>query len=308
LAEAKIRKIVEAIKIEGDLTKDMTLLGAVKRMRGPKGTKISISVRREGTPGLIDFMITREVIEVQSVKYRTLDKGYGYVRLTQFQERTDTDLQNAFATLTQENGKLEGVVLDLRNNPGGLLSQAVKVADMFLGSGLLVYTEGRLDNQKQQYFAHRQNTDVDLPMVVLVNSGSASASEIVAGALQDQGRAVVLGTKTFGKGSVQTILPLRDGSALRLTTALYYTPNGRSIQAQGINPDIVLENTPTVEANAKEQREIREENLPGHIDRGEGGDESTMQGEDINKDTQLARALELLKAVRVFQTAVASRP
>ncbi len=299
----------QIIKIEGDLTKDMTLLGAVKKMRGPKGTEITISVRREGTPSLIDFTITREIIKVQSVKYRTLDEGYGYIRLTQFQERTNADLQKAFATLTQENGKLEGLVLDLRNNPGGLLSQAVKVADVFLGSGLIVYTEGRLDNQKQQYFAHRQDADVDVPMVVLVNSGSASAAEIVAGAVQDQGRAVILGTETFGKGSVQTILPLNDGSALRLTTALYYTPNGRSIQAQGIEPDILMESAPTVEVTAREQREIREENLPGHIDRGEGEDEDVMgEKEKSDQDPQLTRALELLKSWRVFQTAVASRP
>lgn len=299
----------QIIKIEGDLTKDMTLLEAVKRMRGPEGTQITISVRREGTLHLIDFTLTREIIKVQSVKYRTLDRGYGYVRLTQFQERTEIDLRNALASLARENGKLEGLVLDLRNNPGGLLSQAVKAADVFLGSGLIVYTEGRLDSQKQQYFAHKQSTDVDFPVVALVNGGSASASEIVAGALQDQGRAVILGTKTFGKGSVQTILPLEDGSALRLTTALYYTPGGRSIQAQGINPDIVIENAPIVEAAAREQRDIREENLPGHIDNGGEGDEGVVRAEEgIDKDPQLTRALELLKSWRVFQTTVASRP
>jgi carboxyl-terminal processing protease len=299
----------QIIKIEGDLTKDLTLLEAVKRMRGAKGTKVTISVRREGVPRLIDFTITREIIKVKSVKYRILDKGYGYVRLTQFQERTKTDLENALAALAREDGELEGLVLDLRNNPGGLLSQAVRVSDVFLESGLIVYTEGRLDNQKQQFFAHKQKTDVDFPMVVLINGGSASASEIVAAALQDQGRAVLLGTKTFGKGSVQTILPLEDGAALRLTTALYYTPSGRVIQAQGINPDIVVENTPIIEAAASEQQEIREENLPGHIDRGEEEEGNIgRKEEEANKDPQVARALELLKSWRVFQTVVASKP
>ncbi|MEW6300483.1 MAG: S41 family peptidase, partial [Thermodesulfobacteriota bacterium] len=264
-ARAGIKAGDQIIKIEGELTKDMSLVEAVKKMRGPKGSKVQISIRREGVPRFLDLTLTREVIKVQSVKARTLEKGYGYIRLAQFQDRTSTDLEAALRRLAQENGKLEGLVLDLRNNPGGLLSQAVKVSDLFLDSGMIVYTEGRLDNQKQKYFAHPGGY-TDVPIVVLVNGGSASASEIVAGALQDHGRAVVLGTQTFGKGSVQTILPLENGAALRLTTAMYYTPSGRSIQVTGISPDITLDNVTPSQVAARERREIREGNLRGHFD------------------------------------------
>jgi carboxyl-terminal processing protease len=256
----------QIIKIESELTKDMSLVDAVKKMRGPKGSKIAISVRREGTPRLLDFTLMREVIKVQSVKAKSLEKGYGYVRLTQFQDRSGADLEGALQKLTQDNGALAGLVLDLRNDPGGLLSQAVRVSDLFLDSGLVVYTEGRLDNQKQKYFAH-PGGQAELPLVVLVNGGSASASEIVAGALQDHGRAVIVGTKTFGKGSVQTILPMENGAALRLTTAMYFTPSGRSIQVTGITPDITVENLTAEQITAREQREIREENLRGHFNR-----------------------------------------
>lgn len=322
----------QIIKIESELTKDMGLVDAVKKMRGPKGSKITVSIRREGVPRLMEFSLTREVIKVQSVKARSLEKGYGYVRVAQFQDRTGTDLENVLNRLTQENGKLEGLVLDLRNDPGGLLSQAVRVADMFLDSGLIVYTEGRLDNQKQKYFAH-QGGYTDFPVVVLVNGGSASASEIVAGALQDHGRAVVLGTKTFGKGSVQTILPMENGAALRLTTAMYFTPSGRSIQVTGITPDIVLENLPSGQVAAREPREVREENLRGHFDRpgqepiekkslepisvpkeGSPTDEEGSKDEpaqevregEQGKDPQLDRALQLLKSWKVFKTTVAT--
>ncbi|MBI3301189.1 MAG: S41 family peptidase [Deltaproteobacteria bacterium] len=316
----------QIIKIEGELTKDMTLVEAVRKMRGPKGSKIVISVRREGVPKLIDFSLVREVIKVQSVKSHSLEKGYGYVRLAQFQDRTSVDLESALSRLTQESGKLEGLVLDLRNNPGGLLSQAVKVSDMFLDSGLVVYTEGRLDNQKQKYFAHPGGY-TDFPIVVLINGGSASASEIVAGALQDHGRAVILGTQTFGKGSVQTILPLENGAALRLTTALYFTPNGRSIQVTGVTPDITLENLTPSQIAAREQREVREENLRGHFDNkrtpappgkeispgegasrgnGESTQESAIKEGELGKDPQLDRALQLLKSWRVFKTTVAT--
>src|SRR5262245_86656 len=226
------------LKIDGEFTKDMTLVEAVKRMRGKPDTKVRLTIKRDNPQQLFDTSLTREIIKIQSVKSKQLEKGYGYLRVTQFQKRTADDLEHAIKQLEKENGgNIQGVVLDLRNNPGGLLTQAVKVSDMFLDNGLIVYTDGRLENQKQKYFAHKPGTYSDFPMVVLVNGGSASASEIVAGALQDHKRALVLGTTTFGKGSVQTILPLDENSALRLTTARYYTPNGRSIQATGIGPD-----------------------------------------------------------------------
>lgn len=320
----------QIVKIDGELTKDLSLVEAVKKMRGPRGSKVVISVRREGAPKLMDFPLLREVIKVQSVKSKSLEKGYGYVRVTQFQDRTSSDLEDAIEKMKKENEKLDGLVLDLRNNPGGLLSQAVKVSDLFLDSGLVVYTEGRLDNQKQKYFAHAGGY-TEMPLVVLVNGGSASASEIVAGALQDHGRGVILGTKTFGKGSVQTILPLENGAALRLTTALYFTPNGRSIQVTGVVPDITLENLTPTQVAAR-GRDIREENLRGHFNNknkqepapvgkeaapnGENGaemkeelappqkDDPIQEGE-LGKDPQLDRALQLLKSWRVFKTTVA---
>lgn len=320
----------QILKIDGDFTKDMSLIEAVKKMRGPRGTKITLTLRREGVPDLLDVVITREIIQIQSVKSRSLEKGYGYIRVTQFQERTDDDLEKALETMTKESdGHLEGLVLDLRNNPGGLLTQAVRVADLFLDSGLIVYTDGRLESQKQKYFAHKRKSHSDFPMVVIVNGGSASAAEIVAGALQDQRRALILGTQTFGKGSVQTILPLGDNSALRLTTARYYTPRGRSIQATGITPDIVMANEPGLvkTGGASLGEFLREENLPGHFNRPEGGKSGESVEEPHSKlepkrkpeemkpavptaevhdgepgrDPQLDRAIELLKSWQVFK-------
>ena len=270
----------QILKIDGEFTKDMTLVDAVKRMRGPKDTKVTLTLRRENVADIFDVTLTREIIKIQSVKSKTLEKGFGYVRVTQFQERTDDDLERALKQLGKE-GNLQGLVLDLRNDPGGLLTQAVKISDVFLDSGLIVYTDGRLENQSQKYFAHKQGTYSDFPMVVLVNAGSASASEIVAGALQDHKRALILGTQTFGKGSVQTILPLDDTSALRLTTARYYTPNGRSIQATGIVPDIVMDQNGNVAAAEKNADSVREANLPRHLtgQKGNRKGESKKEGE-----------------------------
>jgi carboxyl-terminal processing protease len=273
---------------------------------------------------LLEFTLMRDVIRVQSVRTRSLEPGYGYIRLAQFQERSDRDLQRTLEKMAAEKGGIKGLVLDLRNNPGGLLTQAVRVSDMFLDAGLIVYTEGRIESQKQKYFAQKDGTWTDFPLVVLVNGGSASASEIVAGALQDHKRAVVLGTKTFGKGSVQTILPLDDSSALRLTTARYFTPKGRSIQATGIVPDIVVESAPAPDAKAEEQRRrpgLREENLPGHLinpqqtpnsqqdptdkDKEKQIPSSAPTGDEtIDNDVQLKRALDLLKSWDVFKQIV----
>ena len=343
-AKAGIRPGDQIIKIDGEFTKDLSLADAVKKMRGPRGSKVVVSVKREGVPQLLDFTLTRENIQIQSVKYKDLGDGYGYIRITQFQEKTGTALEDAINALSGgSDDKIRGMILDLRNDPGGLLSQAVKVSDTFLDSGLIVYTDGRLDSQKQKYFAHKPGSHMDFPMVVLVNGGTASAAEIVAGALQDHKRALVLGTQTFGKGSVQTILPLDDQSALRLTTALYYTPSGRSIQATGIVPDISMENNvqlQKVEAKKSapsQQQFLREENLPKHLENGNsrdpnadpslkpvpkpikdnGGEEQEEEGSpsedpaahgtmgELGKDPQLDRALELLKSWQVFKTLVA---
>ena len=321
--KAGIKANDQIIKINSDFTKDMTLTDAVKRMRGPKGSKISLTLHRDGIPELFTVNLVRDVIKIKSVKAKELESNYGYVRITTFQEHTDEDVEHALDKFEQEDhGKIKGLVLDLRDNPGGLLNQAVRVADDFLDGGLIVYTEGRLENQRQKYFAHKKTSFSDFPMVVLVNAGSASASEIVAGALQDHKRAVVLGTQTFGKGSVQTILPLDDRSALRLTTARYFTPNGRSIQAVGITPDIEVEAPKAtlasleVPADIEEHAIIRESDLPhhfqngkeiapqqpGHTDtgvapsgegKGKGGSEAGK--EKPVKDVQLAKAIDVLK-------------
>jgi carboxyl-terminal processing protease len=309
-------------KIEDDFTKDMTLVDAVKKMRGPKGTKINLSIKREGISELINLTLTRDTIRVQSVRNRTLEPGYGYIRLAQFQERSDRDLQRSLEKLAAEKGGLKGLVLDLRNNPGGLLTQAVRITDLFLDAGLIVYTEGRIESQRQKFFAQKDSPVMDFPIVVLVNGGSASASEIVAGALQDHKRAIVLGTKTFGKGSVQTILPLDDNSALRLTTARYFTPKGRSIQATGIVPDIIVESTPQQDGKVEERKRsgVREENLPGHLLNPQTPGQTPEQilkeqdkqipstaptgDETIDNDAQLKRALDLLKSWDVFKQIV----
>ena len=320
--KAGIKPGDQIFKIEEEFTKDMSLVDAVKKMRGLKGTPIKLTIKREGTPELIEVSLVRDIIRVQSVRSRSLEPGYGYVRLAQFQERSDRDLQRALEKFAAEKNGIKGLVLDLRNNPGGLLTQAVRVSDIFLESGMIVYTEGRIEAQRQKYFAQKDGTWLDFPIVVLVNGGSASASEIVAGALQDHKRAVVLGTKTFGKGSVQTILPLDDSSALRLTTARYFTPQGRSIQTTGIVPDIVLDNAPPeAKPDAIKRPSLREENLPGHLNNPQPAPKSQPEqseqerekqipssgptgDETIDNDAQLKRALDLLKSWDVFKQIV----
>lgn len=286
------------VKINGEPTKDMTLFEAVRKLRGPRGSQVTITIMREGFTEAKDFAITRETIEVHSVRSFELGDGIGYIRMVSFQEKTARDLEQ---TLEQfQTGGVKAMVLDLRNNPGGLLSQAVQVADLFLQKGqLIVYTEGRARNQDLRFSAEHTKSLPQVPLVVLVNGGSASASEIVAGALQDHRRAVILGTTTFGKGSVQTVIPLNDGSGLRLTTAKYFTPRGETIQGKGITPDIQVEPPkPTVTAQAPP----RPEGGPPPRERKIGeeeGDASQPLGRrapDLKTDVQLARAVDILKA------------
>ena len=319
--EAGIKAGDQIVKINDDFTKGMTLTDAVKLMRGPRGSKIHLTIHRESIPDLFTVAVTREVIKIQSVKNKNLKDGYGYIRITTFQDGTSDDVQKAMDKFKKENhGRIKGLVLDLRDDPGGLLNQAVRVSEEFLDGGLIVYTQGRLESQQQKYFAHKKNDSQDYPMVVLVNGGTASASEIVAGALQDQRRAIIEGTQTFGKGSVQTILPLDDNSALRLTTARYYTPNGRSIQAVGITPNEVVEppkatlaslEVPGVEIDHDE--EIHESDLLHHFKNnqrqpslstpgagGETGDKPAgRQGAESKtkpeKDVQLDKAISILE-------------
>ena len=300
----------QIIKIDDDFTKDMSLTDAVKRMRGPKGSKIKLTLHRNGVPELFTVTLARDVIKIQSVKSKMLPDGYGYIRVTTFQENTDDGVEKAIDEFeAKDHGKVKGMVFDLRDNPGGLLNQAVKVSDDFLDGGLIVYTQGREENQQQKYFSHKKKDFVDYPMVVLVNGGSASASEIVAGALQDQKRAVILGTQTFGKGSVQTILPLDDHSALRLTTARYYTPTGRSIQAVGITPDVDVE--PPKETLASitqeggefdENPEIHESDLPHHFENGQKkGDKNAAAGRQRGSCNRARQGQQSTRAPRARQ-------
>jgi carboxyl-terminal processing protease len=296
-------------------TKGMDLHEAVVLMRGPRGSKITIHILREGFEKPEPYTIVRDVVKVESVEARQLEPGFVYARIRSFQEHTADDLRRKVDALRPKGGPLQGFVLDLRDDPGGLLDQAVKVADLWLADGLIVYTQGRVESQRQEFRARADGEGPSYPMVVLVNSGTASASEIVAGALQDQKRALVLGAPTFGKGSVQTVYPLEDGSGLRLTTALYYTPSGRSIQAVGIAPDIVVEqpNAPAPEGDDELPPAIRERDLEGHFETpgAEGGPapiksdptpptvpKRTQGPED---DVQLSRALEVLKSWTYFE-------
>ena len=337
---AGIKSGDQIIKIDNDFTKDMTLNEAVKRMRGPKGSKIKLTIHRQNVPELFTVAIARDVIKIPSVKAKKLDDGFDYVRVSTFQENTDEAVQKALDDFEKEHeGHIKGLVLDLRDDPGGLLQQAVKVSDEFLDGGMIVYTLGRREDQEQKFFSHKKSDFDDYPLVVLVNGGTASASEIVAGALQDQRRAVVVGTQTFGKGSVQTILPLDDHSALRLTTARYFTPNGRSIQAVGITPDVDVEPPkPTLAAleipgaEVDENPEIHESDLPHHFQNGQSHKDSEgaaapapqsgaspsaskpadksakaqkAEKEEKEKDVQLEKAIDILKHWNSFKLQLA---
>jgi carboxyl-terminal processing protease len=292
------------IKLDETPVKGMTLNEAVKRMRGKPGTNITLTIMRKGETKPIVVTLTRAVIKIRSVKSQLVEPGYGYVRITQFQEQTGPSLVEALRSLQEQNkGELKGLVLDLRNNPGGLLNAAVAVAGTFLKpNDLVVYTDGRsedarmrltngrehyLRNTEKDYLARLPDWIKNVPMVVLVNGGSASASEIVAGALQDHRRAVVVGTQTFGKGSVQTILPLNNGSAIKLTTARYYTPKGRSIQAKGIVPDIVVEEATVTAAEGGPSLAVREADLSRHL---ANGKEEPVKEDKARKDDKTDKA------------------
>lgn len=296
------------LKIDDKSTNDMTLFDAVKRIRGPKGSNVKLTIGREGVDKPLEFNITRADIPLKTIRKELLESGIGYVRIFSFRSTTADELASALDFL--EGGRhLNGLILDLRTNPGGLLSQAIKVSDLFLDSGLIVSTKGRDPSQNIEESAHKNERERNYPIIVLVNGGSASASEIVAGALQDNKRALILGTKTFGKGSVQTILPLPDGSGLRLTTARYYTPSGRSIQLRGIIPDIIMEYMPLDEE--KEIRFKREEDLKGHMPnesmtkeepekKGEPTEREKRLQEALRKDNQVQHALQILKSWKII--------
>ncbi|HCC53578.1 MAG TPA: peptidase S41 [Desulfobulbaceae bacterium] len=318
------------VKIGKDPTQDMSLMDAVKRLRGPKGSEVTITIHRKGWSDTKEITLIRDIIPIHSVKSKLLEPGYPYLRIINFQAQTTPDFKKALADL-EKQGKIKGLILDLRNNPGGLLDQAIKISDIFIDEGVLVSTRGRIKGQNSVFYAHSSGGKYKFPLVVLVNEGSASASEIVAGALQDHKKAVIIGAQTFGKGSVQTVIPMDNGAGLRLTTARYYTPSGRSIQATGITPDVVVpsptslavENDNKGDDQSKKPKYLREQDLQHHI--GNGLNEAVPpiddkpkveekekikekapatkekpQVEDLSKDQQLNTALTLLKGLNVF--------
>ena len=287
-------------KVDGESTKDMTLLDAVHRMRGPKGTKVTLTVIREGVSEEIVIDLIRDEITIQSVRGKILEDDIGYLRIAQFQEQTAQEQKKVLDEL-QTKG-MSSLIIDLRNNPGGLLSAAVGVTEQFIPADRVVVSIKSRQGQKEQYRANAGDPLTDIPIIVLVNAGSASGSEILAGALQDWGRAVVVGTQTFGKGSVQTILPLSDGSGLRLTTAQYFTPDDRSIHGTGIMPDIVVEGTPVLRHPLVENDEEAELPLEttGKTDTGKTSNASEKAL--VENDVQLQKAVELLKTWNVFKT------
>ena len=312
------------IKLDEKPVKGMSLGDSVKMMRGEPGSKIVLTVVREGLDAPLKLTLTRDIIKVKSVKSRMLEKGFGYMRISSFQSSTGDGLKEALAALKKENIEpLKGLVLDLRNNPGGVLNAAVEVSDAFLKSGLIVYTEGRIENSEMRFNASPDDLLDGAPIVVLINGGSASASEIVAGALQDQKRAVIMGEKSFCKGSVQTILPTTNGAAVKLTTARYFTPSGRSIQALGIEPDIALTRVKLETLDKLDSLSIKESDLSGHLqhsdsaakakkeeaDKDASKDQTKEESKDKDKDKEkstvedyaLHEALNLLKGISIIK-------
>ncbi len=320
--EAGIEARDKIVKVDGQAIKD--LRNAVKRMRGPKGTTVSLTIVREGSKKPLEFELVRDVIPIHSVKATLLQPGYGYVWITNFREQTTQDLITALSQLNHDE-PLKGLILDLRNNPGGILDQAIKVSDLFLDSGIILSIKGRLPKHTKTFQAHPDEVQQDYPIVVLINGGSASASEIVAGALQDQKRALVLGTTSFGKGSVQTIETLRDGYGLKYTIARYYTPNGRSIQAKGVEPDIVVRHQKVEDTeDAPEEGFLKEKDLTNHLEskpvkKAESKDDAPVPDNEAPKkpkvdlrigplntdklmsDNQVIRALDILKSHAIFK-------
>lgn len=293
------------LEIDGHSTQDMTLMDAVKRIRGKKGTEVNLLILHKDATKPIEVSIIRGTIPLISVKTQSLEDGYLYLRLTGFKESTTKNMREKLAEY-QEDHELKGIVLDLRNNPGGLLGQAISVTDTFIDKGTIVYIQGKTEESRKDFFASKSADEIEVPLVVLINAGSASASEIVAGALQDHKRALILGEQSFGKGSVQTIIPMTDGSAIKLTTSLYYTPKGRSIQAKGIVPDLripfVAASKDDDDRSIRERMTVREKDLSRHLENGNHSkrkvdEDAEKAKERLATDNQLRLALELVKSM-----------
>ncbi len=307
--EAGLQAGDQILEIDGEGTQDISIMEAVRKIRGPKGSEVELTIMPKDATSPEKVTIERDLIPVHSVKSHVLEDGYLYVRITNFNDRTSPELKEAL----QDANDYQGLVLDLRNNPGGVLEEAVAAADMFLEEGKIVYTKGKMDKAQMSFSAEKNEQDVhNTPMVVLINSGTASGSEIVAGALQDHRRALIVGEQSFGKGSVQTVIPMVDGAGIKLTTARYYTPNDRSIQAEGIVPD--LEVPFVAPAEEDEEREdihhlriMRERDLEGHLDNGSLQEEVLEDAKDeealemLRQDNQLRMALQLVKSLPVIQ-------
>jgi carboxyl-terminal processing protease len=298
-AEAGLQSGDVILKLGKVPVKGMSLSEAIDQMRGPAGSEITLSIGRPGESQPFEVTLVRDIIRMASVRQRWLEPGYGYIRIAQFQSATGDDVSKALAKLMQEQD-LKGLVLDLRNNPGGVLRSSVDVAGLFMDGGTVVYTEGRLPNSDMHFDAQDSDSTAGTPLVVLINAGSASASEIVAGALQDHSRAVIMGTRSFGKGSVQTVLPISESRAVKLTTALYFTPKGRSIQAEGIEPDILVERA-RVTAYESSAR-VTEADLSGHLNNAGGNNKKEKKPDStlLSRDNQLYEALTLLKGLNVL--------
>jgi carboxyl-terminal processing protease len=300
----------QIIGIDGEPTQGLTIMDAVHKLRGKKGTKVTITIMREDFDRPEDFEIVRDIIKITSVKHKIYPDKIGYIKLSNFQETTLKELNTTLKEMAEEEPQIKGLVLDLRNNPGGLLDQSVDVSDVFLKSGIIVSSKGRTKGTEKIYEAQDDGTEPEYPIVILINGGTASASEIVSGALHDNGRAVLLGTQTFGKGSVQILRPLKDGSALKLTIARYYTPDGRSIQATGIAPDIPVEFIKHNNNDEKIKR-LREKDLQGHIEgeselpeekkEKEVKEETDALLKDLQNDNQLKSAIDILKSWEIFK-------
>lgn len=296
----------QIIRIDGKSTKNISIMEAVRKLRGPKGTKVTLTILRENAAKPEEIVITRSIIKIRSIKARMYDDGIGYIRIASFQEKTVSDLKQALRELDGPSRSLKGLVLDMRNNPGGLLNQAVEISDCFLKSGVIVSTKGKTKNVENTFSARDNGDEPSCPIVILVNEGTASAAEIVSGALRDNRRAIIVGGRTFGKGSVQTVIPLEDGSALKLTTAKYYTPNGRSIQAEGIVPDIAIKYQQPAREREDAEGRIRERDLSGHIrspgEDGQKPEEKTgTDREEPVLDSQLRGAIDILKSWDIFR-------
>lgn len=295
------------VEVDGTPVRGMAVQKAIDKLRGEKGTSIKLTLFREGEDGPLDITVVRGTIQVSSVRSRIIEPGYGYVRVSQFQVSSGKDFKKELLSLKEKEPALKGLIIDLRNNPGGLVPASVEIADAVLDGGTVVYTEGRLPSANISFDAESGDLLEGTPIVVLINGGSASASEIVAGALQDHQRAAIIGTQSFGKGSVQTVIPLGDGRAVKLTTARYFTPNGRSIQAEGIVPDIIVE--PAEIRLLKKRKRVREADLEGHLEQADSKKKKAEdRDKDITDDNQLYEALNVLKGFQLLARKAPSEP